>query len=145
VCITTAVSGKLDSNLKIGLYGDITSVEDNTSHTWKIVCLKRALSEMEEKLASFKGQSEDGGRDLAAGTSLIAFDRNGAITRAGTALPYYPTPPGTEPEREVFSAATELEFQKTDYPGALEKLGPLSSSKDLALGFPGALEGRIQK
>jgi len=41
VCITTAVSGKLDSNLKIGLYGDITSVEDNTSHTWKIVCLNK--------------------------------------------------------------------------------------------------------
>jgi len=41
VCITTAVSGKLDSNLKIGLYGDITSVEDITSHTWKIVCLNK--------------------------------------------------------------------------------------------------------
>lgn len=41
VCATTAVSGKLDSNLKIGLYGDITSVEDNTSHTWKVVCLNK--------------------------------------------------------------------------------------------------------
>jgi outer membrane protein assembly factor BamB len=41
VCTTTAVSGKLDSNVKIGLYGDIASVEDNTSHTWKLVCLDK--------------------------------------------------------------------------------------------------------
>ena len=41
VCTTTAVSGKPDSNVKIGLYGDITSVEDNTSHTWKIACLNK--------------------------------------------------------------------------------------------------------
>ena len=41
VCTTTAVSGKLDSTVKIGLYGDITSVEDNTSHTWKVICLNK--------------------------------------------------------------------------------------------------------
>jgi outer membrane protein assembly factor BamB len=41
VCTTTAISGKLDSSLKIGLYGDITSVEDNTPHTWKVVCLNK--------------------------------------------------------------------------------------------------------
>jgi outer membrane protein assembly factor BamB len=41
VCVSTAVSGKLDSNLKIGLYGDIASVEDNTSHTWKLICLDK--------------------------------------------------------------------------------------------------------
>ncbi|MBI4473437.1 MAG: PQQ-binding-like beta-propeller repeat protein [Acidobacteria bacterium] len=41
VCVTTALSGKLDSNLKIGLYGDIASVEDGTSHTWKLVCVDK--------------------------------------------------------------------------------------------------------
>src|SRR5262245_55810954 len=41
VCVTTAVSGKVDSNIKIGLYGDIASVEDNTSHTWKLICLDK--------------------------------------------------------------------------------------------------------
>jgi len=41
VCLTTAISGKVDSNLKIGLYGDIASVEDNTSHTWKLMCLDK--------------------------------------------------------------------------------------------------------
>ena len=41
VCVTTAVSGKVDSTIKIGLYGDIASVEDNTSHTWKLICLDK--------------------------------------------------------------------------------------------------------
>jgi outer membrane protein assembly factor BamB len=41
LCVTTAISGKVDSNLKIGLYGDIASVEDNTSHTWKLMCLDK--------------------------------------------------------------------------------------------------------
>jgi outer membrane protein assembly factor BamB len=41
VCVTTAVSGKVDSNIKIGLYGDIASVEDNTPHTWKLICLDK--------------------------------------------------------------------------------------------------------
>ena len=41
VCVTTSVSGKIDANLKIGLYGDIASVEDNTSHTWKLICLDK--------------------------------------------------------------------------------------------------------
>jgi outer membrane protein assembly factor BamB len=41
VCLTTAISGKRDSNVKIGLYGDITSVDDNTVHTWKVICLDK--------------------------------------------------------------------------------------------------------
>jgi len=38
ICITTAVSGKLDAGLRIGLYGDIASVQDDTEHTWKLIC-----------------------------------------------------------------------------------------------------------
>jgi outer membrane protein assembly factor BamB len=38
LCLTTAISGKADAGLKIGLYGDIASVDDNTSHTWKLLC-----------------------------------------------------------------------------------------------------------
>src|SRR6185503_17797487 len=34
LCLTTAISGKLDNSIKIGLYGDITSVADETPHTW---------------------------------------------------------------------------------------------------------------
>jgi outer membrane protein assembly factor BamB len=36
--VTTAISGKADAGLKMGLYGDIDSVPDDTSHTWKLLC-----------------------------------------------------------------------------------------------------------
>lgn len=38
LCLTTAISGKVDAGLKIGIYGDIASVQDDTSHTWKLLC-----------------------------------------------------------------------------------------------------------
>ena len=41
VCVTTAVSGKADPELKVGLYGDIKPVEDDTVHQWKVYCLDR--------------------------------------------------------------------------------------------------------
>jgi len=41
LCVTTAVSGRLDAGLRIGLYGDIASVQDDTEHTWKLVCVNK--------------------------------------------------------------------------------------------------------
>ena len=41
VCVATAVSGKRDAGLRIGLYGDIASVDDNTAHTWRLICLEK--------------------------------------------------------------------------------------------------------
>ena len=38
LCITTAISGMADAGLKPGLYGNIESVEDTTSHTWRLLC-----------------------------------------------------------------------------------------------------------
>ena len=38
LCVTTAQSGKPDAGLRIGLYGDIASVEDTTEHTWSLIC-----------------------------------------------------------------------------------------------------------
>lgn len=38
LCLTTAISGKNDNSIKIGLYGDVTSVDDVTEHTWKVLC-----------------------------------------------------------------------------------------------------------
>jgi outer membrane protein assembly factor BamB len=38
LCITTAISGRADAGLRIGLYGAIASVTDDTSHTWKLLC-----------------------------------------------------------------------------------------------------------
>jgi outer membrane protein assembly factor BamB len=42
LCITTAISGQKDAGLKTGLYGNITSVEDDTPHTWKLLCYDKA-------------------------------------------------------------------------------------------------------
>ncbi len=39
--ITTAISGEKDPELRVGLYGQITSVEDDTSHEWKVLCLDK--------------------------------------------------------------------------------------------------------
>lgn len=39
VCVTTAISGKPDAALRVGLYGDIKPVEDDTEHAWKVYCL----------------------------------------------------------------------------------------------------------
>jgi outer membrane protein assembly factor BamB len=41
ICVTTAVSGKPDPELKVGLYGDIKPVEDDTVHTWKVLCFNK--------------------------------------------------------------------------------------------------------
>jgi outer membrane protein assembly factor BamB len=41
VCVTTAISGSRDAGIKIGLYGDITSIVDDTSHTWQLICVDK--------------------------------------------------------------------------------------------------------
>jgi outer membrane protein assembly factor BamB len=41
VFISTSISGKTDANLKVGLYGDIASVQDDTSHEWRVYALDK--------------------------------------------------------------------------------------------------------
>jgi hypothetical protein len=41
LCMTTAISGKTDAGLKPGLYGNIESVNDDTSHEWKLLCYNK--------------------------------------------------------------------------------------------------------
>lgn len=41
VFVTTALSGKENPELKVGLYGNITPVEDDTAHQWKVYCLDK--------------------------------------------------------------------------------------------------------
>lgn len=41
VYVTTAVSGKKDPLLKVGLYGNIQPVEDDTKHAWRLYCLDK--------------------------------------------------------------------------------------------------------
>jgi outer membrane protein assembly factor BamB len=39
--VTTAISGRKDATLKPGLYGDIDSVPDDTSHEWRVYALDK--------------------------------------------------------------------------------------------------------
>ena len=41
VFVTTAVSGREDAGVKVGIYGNIASVDDKTSHSWRLYCLDR--------------------------------------------------------------------------------------------------------
>ncbi|MFQ5677031.1 MAG: PQQ-binding-like beta-propeller repeat protein, partial [bacterium] len=41
VYVTTAISGMADPTLKVGLYGNIDPVEDNSVHKWLIYCLDK--------------------------------------------------------------------------------------------------------
>lgn len=48
--VTTAVSGKDDPELRVGLYGDVAPVEDDTVHKWQLFCLdKRTGKELWSK------------------------------------------------------------------------------------------------
>jgi len=46
IFLTTAISGLEDPELKVGLYGDIDPVEDETVHTWKILCYDKNSGEL---------------------------------------------------------------------------------------------------
>ena len=46
IFITSAISGKSDPEMKVGLYGDIEPVDDETVHTWKIFCLNKNTGKM---------------------------------------------------------------------------------------------------
>jgi outer membrane protein assembly factor BamB len=42
VCLSTSISGQKDAALKVGLYGNVTPVTDDTEHEWRIYCLDKA-------------------------------------------------------------------------------------------------------
>ncbi len=41
IFLTTAISGLEDPELKVGLYGSVDPVEDETIHTWKVFCYNK--------------------------------------------------------------------------------------------------------
>jgi outer membrane protein assembly factor BamB len=40
-CVSTAISGQKDAGLRVGLYGDVRPVNDDTEHEWRIYCLDK--------------------------------------------------------------------------------------------------------
>ena len=56
VFITTAIDQVADdSSLKVGLYGDVVSVENENPHTWEVICLDRNTGKEIWKKEAFKG------------------------------------------------------------------------------------------
>lgn len=54
IYLTTSISGRKD-DLKPGLYGDIASVEDDTSHEWKVYCLDKKTGKVIWEKTAYKG------------------------------------------------------------------------------------------
>ena len=40
-CVSTSISGQKDAGLKVGLYGDVRPVLDDSEHEWRIYCLDK--------------------------------------------------------------------------------------------------------
>jgi len=41
ICLSTSISGQKDAGLRVGLYGDVRSMTDDTEHEWRIYCLDK--------------------------------------------------------------------------------------------------------
>jgi outer membrane protein assembly factor BamB len=55
VFISTSISGKPDANLRVGLYGDIASVQDDTAHEWRVYALDKTTGAIKWQQTAYKG------------------------------------------------------------------------------------------
>lgn len=55
LCLSTSLSGGKDAGLKVGLYGNITSVTDDTIHEWKVICLNKKDGTLRWERTAYKG------------------------------------------------------------------------------------------
>src|SRR5688500_7454239 len=53
--ISTSISGKTDAGLRVGLYGDIASVQDDTAHEWRIYALDKMTGRIKWQQTAYKG------------------------------------------------------------------------------------------
>ena len=55
VFISTAISGKTDSSLRVGYYGDIQSVNDDTVHEWRVYALDKKTGAIKWQHSPYTG------------------------------------------------------------------------------------------
>ena len=55
LCISTAIGGQKDAGLRVGLYGDIKPVVDDTPHEWKVICLNKKDGKVRWEQTAHKG------------------------------------------------------------------------------------------
>ena len=90
LCVTTAISGRADAGLKPGLYGNIESVNDDTSHTWKLLCYDKKTGKHagrhDDPLGRAQGQTphEVHARQLHARHGRHAPHRDARLRRSAT-------------------------------------------------------------
>jgi len=82
VFVSTAISGKADSGLKVGLYGDITPVQDDTVHEWRVYAIDKKTGAVKWQQTAYKGvpkikrhmkNSHANSTLVTDGTRVIAF------------------------------------------------------------------------
>jgi len=147
LCVTTAISGRSDAGLKPGLYGDIASVEDATSHEWKLLCYNKktgstlvdktilsGLPKVKRHTKSTHANSTlatDGTRIIAmlGSEGLFAFDMNGKeVWRKDFGLldsGYYMVPPaqwefGSSPVIYDGTLVIQADVQKGSFVAAFD-------------------------
>jgi outer membrane protein assembly factor BamB len=55
IFITTSISGQKDAGLKVGLYGDIAPVQDDTPHEWRVYALDKKTGAIKWQHTAYKG------------------------------------------------------------------------------------------
>jgi len=55
VFVSTAISGKADASLRVGYYGDILSVPDDTEHEWRLYALNKKTGAVKWQQSVYKG------------------------------------------------------------------------------------------
>ena len=55
IFISTAISGDTAAGLKVGLYGDIASVEDATAHEWRVYAIDKKTGAIKWQQSAYKG------------------------------------------------------------------------------------------
>jgi outer membrane protein assembly factor BamB len=55
IFVTTSISGDKNANLRVGYYGDIESVNDTTSHEWRVYCLDKKTGAVRWQQTAYVG------------------------------------------------------------------------------------------
>ena len=55
IFLTTAISGQKDAGLKVGYYGDISPVKDDTTHEWRVYCLDKKTGAIRWQQTAYSG------------------------------------------------------------------------------------------
>ena len=55
IFITTSISGRKEAGLKVGLYGDIAPVEDDTPHEWRVYALDKKTGAIKWQHTAYTG------------------------------------------------------------------------------------------